>query len=430
MERIFSAVQAYADEASKLRRDFHKFAEDAWCEYRTTAQIAQYLRRIGVPCKLGVGNMAEQFAYNRPEKETLEKAKKRAEEQGVPKELIEEIGDFTGVTAVIDSGKPGKTYALRFDIDALTLTESKTESHRPWTEGFASVNDGACHACGHDGHTAIGLICARILNENKDSFCGKVKLVFQPAEEGVCGARAMMESGFFDDVDVLLSGHIGLNAKENGLLVANTGGFFATAKQKVVFKGKSAHAAAAPEKGKNALLAAASAALNVYPLVQDSRGMARVNVGTLHAGTVANVIPERAEMKIEGRAMTTELCDELSDNIKRVCEAAAMMYGVQVETTIFGAAMGANGDESLEKKLCAVARKYNLAEKIKEKGVFGASEDVSWMMDAVQKRGGVACYMMWGTELAEAHHNSMFDFDEKVLPFAIKILLAAICEGI
>ena len=109
-------------------------------------------------------------------------------------------GGKTGVMGVMEFDKPGPTVALRFDMDANDLVEAEDENHRPYTAGFASVNKGAMHGCGHDGHTAIGLTVARILAVLKEDLAGKVKLIFQPAEEGVRGAKAMVAKGIVDDV--------------------------------------------------------------------------------------------------------------------------------------------------------------------------------------------------------------------------------------
>mgnify|MGYP002671194830 FL=1 len=110
---------------------------------------------------------------------------------------------YTGVVAVLRCGE-GATLAMRFDIDALPMAECPQETHRPTREGFASVNPGMMHACGHDGHAAIGLGVAHILAAHRDELRGTVKLIFQPAEEGVRGAKSIVENGHLDGVDYLI----------------------------------------------------------------------------------------------------------------------------------------------------------------------------------------------------------------------------------
>ena len=114
---------------------------------------------------------------------------------------------MTGVIGLLHCGE-GPTVAMRFDIDALGVFEESGECHLPAREGFASVNEGFMHACGHDGHAAIGRGVARVLMEIRCRLHGTVKLIFQPAEEGVRGAKAIVEKGHLDDVQYLLGSHI------------------------------------------------------------------------------------------------------------------------------------------------------------------------------------------------------------------------------
>lgn len=125
-----------------------------------------------------------------------------------PMKMARKMEGYTGCVALFDSGKPGKTIALRFDIDCVNVTETRSPEHIPNKEGFASINDGFMHACGHDSHITIGLGVALWIAQNKDKLTGKVKIVFQPAEEGVRGAAAIAQSGIIDDADYFASSHI------------------------------------------------------------------------------------------------------------------------------------------------------------------------------------------------------------------------------
>ena len=151
-------------------------------------------------------------------------------------------------------------------MDAVDGVEDETANHRPWREGFASINRGAMHSCGHDGHTAIGLAVAEVLVNQKEGLFGTLKLIFQPAEEGVRGAKAMTEKGIVDDVDFLLGMHLGGPLRKTGQIGCDTPGFLATTKVDAIFTGVPAHAGAAPEQGKNAALAAAAAMLNLHAI--------------------------------------------------------------------------------------------------------------------------------------------------------------------
>ena len=110
---------------------------------------------------------------------------------------------FTGIVATLNTGRPGPTLAFRVDMDALDLSEALDESHRPFRDGFASCNPGMMHACAHDGHTTIGLGLAQVLKQNEAQLNGTIRLIFQPAEEGTRGAKAIVDKGVVDDVQYI-----------------------------------------------------------------------------------------------------------------------------------------------------------------------------------------------------------------------------------
>jgi len=209
------------------------------------------------------------------------------------------------------SRSPGPTVALRVDMDANDLIEAAEEKHRPFREGFASVNKGAMHACGHDGHTATGLGVAEVLAGLKDRLAGTVKLIFQPAEEGVRGAKAMVARGVVDDVKYVVGAHLGINLKKTGQVACRTEGFLATTKLDAVFTGKPAHAGGAPEQGRNAVLAAATATLNLHAISRHSQGASRINVGVIQGGPVVTSSQPRPSSKwrpAAPRAPSTTTC--------------------------------------------------------------------------------------------------------------------------
>lgn len=131
---------------------------------------------------------------------------------------------YTGVVANYDTGKQGKHVAFRFDIDALKITECEGKCHIPFRENFQSKNHGYMHACGHDGHMAIGLAFAKFLIENNEKMKGKFTFIFQPAEEGVRGAKSMIASRFFPNPDYFFSLHLGFGL-ETGVVGVGTQGF-------------------------------------------------------------------------------------------------------------------------------------------------------------------------------------------------------------
>jgi aminobenzoyl-glutamate utilization protein A len=307
-------------------------------------------------------------------------------------------------------------------MDANDLVEAEDANHRPAREGFASINRGAMHACGHDGHTATLLGIAEILAGLRDQLGGTLKLLFQPAEEGSRGAKAMMSRGVVDDVQYLLAAHLGLSMAKTGQLACRTEGFLATTKFDAVFTGKPAHAGAAPEVGRNAVLAACTATLGLHAISRHSQGASRVNVGFIQGGTGRNVIPPRAVIKVETRGATTGINEYMHAEAMRVVEAAAAMQGVSVQSELVGGAAGCDSDLALAARVRDVAERQKLFSDIRDAGDIGGSEDCTYLMERVQQRGGQAVYVMVGADLAAGHHDSRFDFDEAALVPAMALL--------
>ncbi|NLG87214.1 MAG: M20 family metallo-hydrolase, partial [Firmicutes bacterium] len=244
------------------RRDFHMYPEAGWTEFRTASLVAQELSQLGYNIKLGREVISEQSRQGVPSAEELDKAWERARKEGAPTEFIMSMrGGFTGVVGILEGGYPGPTVALRFDMDANDLNESTNEDHRPFREGFASRHPGIAHACGHDGHVAIGLGVAHVLAQLAPELSGRLLLIFQPAEEGVRGAKAMVAADILADCRYFLSGHLGFGNGSLGEIGCGQEKFLATTKLDVTFTGQAAHAGMNPDAGKNALLAAALAAI-------------------------------------------------------------------------------------------------------------------------------------------------------------------------
>ncbi|MBQ6834812.1 MAG: amidohydrolase, partial [Lachnospiraceae bacterium] len=355
-EQIVKKVDAMTEELVATRRDFHKYAESGWFEMRTSSIIARKLTEMGLDEVLVGEQVCKKDArMGVPSEEALEKSYQRAVEQGGDPEFLPYTkGGMTGVIGIIKCGE-GPTVAMRFDIDALGVIEAQDEGHRPAAEGFASVNYGMMHACGHDAHATIGLGVAKTLMSMRDQLHGTIKLIFQPAEEGVRGAKSIVENGHLDGVDFCIGSHVS-NVKEDGRAVTpGTYGSLATTKYDVYFRGLSAHAGGSPEKGKNVMLAVATAILNLYAIPRHSGGMTRINVGTVTAGSGRNVIADEAKMEIELRGETTELNDYVVEYATNVIEAAAKMHGCTYEMKVMGGAVSMTSDQSMMdriKKAC------------------------------------------------------------------------------
>ena len=426
---IVKAAQALKEKTIVRRRDFHKHAEAAWTEFRTASIVAKTLQGLGFRALVGEEVVDGSAMMGVPAPAELERQVERALAQGGDKGWVEKMrGGKTGVVGVMKFAKPGPTVALRVDMDANDLVESDDPKHRPFREGFASVNKGAMHACGHDGHTAMGLGVAEVLAGLKDQLAGTIKLIFQPAEEGVRGAKAMMARGVVDDVKYIVGAHLGVNLKKTGQVACRTEGFLATTKFDAVFTGVPAHAGGAPETGRNALLAAATATLSLHAISRHSQGASRVNVGVIQGGTGRNVIPATAIIKVETRGATTAINEYVYAEAVRIVEAAAAMQGVKVALQLMGGAAGCDNDPALVERIEQVAERQRLFTEILPAGNIGGSEDCTYFMERVQKNGGQAAFVMVGTELAAGHHDCFFDFNEDALVPGIALLSGVAAE--
>jgi aminobenzoyl-glutamate utilization protein A len=420
---IVGATQVLKEKTVVRRRDFHKYAEAAWTEFRTAATVAKTLEGLGYQVLAGDEVVDAAGMMGVPSQAELARHVERAVAQGADPAWVRKMaGGKTGVVGVMRFGAPGPTVALRVDMDANDLVESEEPKHRPFREGFASVNKGAMHACGHDGHTAMGLGVAEVLAGMRGRLAGTIKLIFQPAEEGVRGAKAMMMKGVVDDVQYLVGAHLGVNLRKSGQLACRTEGFLATTKLDAVFTGVPAHAGGAPETGRNAILAAATATLNLHAISRHSQGASRVNVGVIQGGTGRNVIPAHALIKVETRGATTAINEFVYAEAVRIIEAAAAMHGVKVAIQLMGGASGCSNDQALVDRIRQVAERQRLFSEVLPAGNIGGSEDCSYFMERVQQKGGMAAYVLIGTELSAGHHDCFFDFDESALVPGIALL--------
>jgi aminobenzoyl-glutamate utilization protein A len=412
------------------RRDLHKHAESGWLEFRTASLVAAKLDSWGFEVKVGREVIKPDARMGVPSNSELGEHYERALNQGAdPRWLSHFKGGLTGVVGILDTNRPGPTIGIRVDMDALDLYESENVEHLPVKEGFASLNKGMMHACGHDAHTSIGLGLAKLLMQLKNQLNGKVKLIFQPAEEGVRGAKSMVEAGVVDDVDIFVASHIGTGVPLGGF-ISGTKGFLSTSKIDVTYTGIAAHAGGKPEAGKNALLAAAAAVLNLHSISRHSEGNSRINVGVLQAGSGRNIIPSTAQLKIETRGETSEVNEYILKNAIQILKGAAMMYDVDVSYEIVGEARSCDSSEELMTYISRMAENVYEIESIQDDMPFTAgSEDATYMMERVRQNGGLASYAIFGTTLAAGHHHERFDIDEAVMKIAVKTLAMVISNG-
>lgn len=416
-KKIKELSKQYYPETIKIRRDLHKYAERGWLETRTACFIATTLESLGYEVLVGEDIMNKEKRMGLPPETILHLNYRRAQKENANPKYLERVKNgMTAVAGVLKNGD-GPTIGLRFDIDALGLIEENSLNHFPYKEGFSSCHIGAMHACGHDGHTAIGLTTAKILMNIKEHIHGTIKLIFQPAEEGVRGAKCIAESGFLDDIDYLLAAHIMPQENNDYDLYLGMNESFATTKLDVIYHGVSTHAAESPQFGKNALLSAANCILNLHSIPRNSDGQTRVNVGTIHAGTGRNVIPETAKLEIEVRGVTSELNRYMEIYARDIIQASALMHDTIVEVEEMGKAYALECDKDLMDMIRHICEDNMSDLKLPKEDLspLGGSDDFSYMMERVQAHGGKATYMKLLTPIQSSPHNDSFDFDEKIL---------------
>ena len=427
-ETIIQNAQDMALQLQEIRRDFHTYAESGWFEIRTSSIIASRLTELGYEVLTGREVCMDKSRMGLPSQEEMDEQYERALKQGAVQPYAGYAkGGFTGVIGILDCGE-GPVIAMRFDIDALGVIEEKNVNHRPSLEGFCSVNDGMMHACGHDGHAAIGLGVAGLLASLREKLHGKIKLIFQPAEEGVRGAKAIVDHGHLDDVDFVLGNHIANDTGEEYQVGLSAGSTFATSKLDIYFAGKASHAGSAPENGNNAMLSAATAVLNLQAIPRNSKGDTRINVGVMQAGTGRNVICDRARLQLEVRGATTEANQYMESYARKIVKSAAELHGCSSEVKLMGAAESFKSDMELNSRCERVCREMLELKATPPRAKSGASEDYAYMVNRVRSHGGQGLFFNTLTHCSGPNHSEIFDFQEDCLVNGVKVFCGMVCD--
>jgi amidohydrolase len=393
MPNFLTESQDLFEYTQSLRRDFHMHPELGFHEVRTAGIVAKELNALDMEVTTGVAK--------------------------------------TGVVGLLEGAKPGPVVLVRFDMDALPVTEQTGAS-------YASTDSGKMHACGHDGHTAIGLTVAKMLHTHRDQLAGSVKFVFQPAEEGTCGEEIggnemMIREGMLENPkpDLALSLHL-WNEKPLGWVGVAEGPVMAGAEMfDITVTGKGGHGAI-PNLTVDPILAASQivtalqsiTSRNVAPL-----GAAVVSVTMIHAGETFNVIPPEAKM--EGTIRTFEL--DVRETVLRRFEE--IVHGV-------AEAMGCTAEVKVKRLTPALINADEIARRVQESALatlpqadldtsshltMGA-EDMAFTLEKVP-----GCYFFVGSanhekSLNYGHHHPKFDFDEAALSRAAALMASAVAE--
>jgi len=367
------------EEMTRIRRDIHAHPELGFEERRTAELVAKELAACGC-------------------------------------EVVRNVGK-TGVVGTLRAGKGARAIGLRADMDALPIREANTFAHR-------SQHEGRMHACGHDGHTTMLLGAAKYLAETR-SFDGVVHFIFQPAEEGLGGARAMIEDGLFErfPCEAVFGMHnrpglpVGSFAVRSGPMMAG-GAFF-----DIQVTGRGAHGAR-PEKSVDSVLVAAHIAVALQAIVARNAPPAEtavLSVTKIHGGDAYNVIPQSAQLSGTVRAFSRDVMSLIEQNLKRTATHVAQAFGAQAETDfrfIFAPTVNDTKEAEFAARVCAeLVGKDNVE---RNPPLIMASEDFSFMLEKVP-----GCYFNIGNGSGEGScdvHNPAYDFNDEALPLGASVL--------
>ncbi len=344
------------------------------------------------------------------EKNTTAAIVKDLEAMGLEVKTYECVGAY-GCTADIVGGKPGKTVALRADIDALPVCEETGLE-------FASTN-GCMHACGHDCHISMLLGAAKMLSENKDKLNGTVRLIFQPAEETGFGAPAFIKAGVLDGVDAIYGAHI-WNALAAPYVNIESGNRMAsTAEFHVEIEGMSSHGSA-PEDGIDAIVAMSAIIMNLQTFVSRNNSPLNplvVSVGKVEAGSRWNVIAGKAKFEGTVRTFSKDMLEEAPKVISRIVENTAAAYGAKAKLSSFKwmVVPVINDHENLVKIGQEAVKKLYGEEGLAPMQTLMGGEDFSFYMQKVPGVFGFIGSNNPETGKIYPNHHEKYDIDEEVL---------------
>ncbi|WP_346993353.1 amidohydrolase [Alteromonas gracilis] len=383
----------------KWRHHFHEFPELSNREFKTAEYVADYLRNLGLDVQTGVAR--------------------------------------TGVVAILDSGKPGPVVALRADMDGLPVKEQNDLPYRSKQMGeYNGKEVPVMHACGHDTHMAMLMGAAKILTEIKGELKGKVKFIFQPAEEGAPagetgGAEVMVKEGVLKnpDVDAIFGLHISANT-DVGKVRYNSGGTMAAVDPfKIVIHGKQAHGAY-PWKSVDPVVTAAQMIMAIQTIVSREIRLiddaAVVSVGSIHGGNRSNIIPNEVELVGTIRTLNKAAREHIYEALPRKVKGIAESMGAEAELTLpldYYYPITFNDPELTQAMLPTMQRTAGVENTLLSKPVTGA-EDFSFFQEQIP-----GLYVWVGgkpldvpEEESPAHHTPEFYIDDSGMKLGVKLL--------
>jgi amidohydrolase len=394
-EDVARLAASVSDQVLTWRRDIHAHPELGNNEFRTAGIVADELRGLGM-------------------------------------EVHTEIA-FTGVLGILRGGKPGKTVALRADMDALPVTERNDLPFASTvTAEYRGRQVGVMHACGHDTHVAILLGVARVLAEMKDQLAGTVMFIFQPAEEGGGGARLMLEEGLFDIMkpDAVMGLHSGPMLESGQIGYAPRGAMAASDGLRIVVKGVQTHGAY-PWQGVDPIVVASQIVLGLQTIssrqTEAVKAPVIVTIGQIEGGVRGNIIPDEVTMIGTIRTLDTEMQDDVHERVRRTAELIAASAGATAEVQIGRGYPVTYNDPALTRETVTRLREVMGEENVVETVPSTGAEDFSYF--AREAPG----FYFWlgvrepGTAVEDAamNHSPLFMVDEASLDVGVKAMTTA-----
>lgn len=382
MTAVSEVPEEIVSDVVALRRDIHMHPELGFEENRTAALAAARLRSLGFTVHTGIAR--------------------------------------TGVVAVIEGGQPGRTIMLRADMDALPISEENDHEYR-------SRTDGKMHACGHDGHVAMLLGAAQLIAARKADLRGRVCLLFQPAEEGHGGARLMVEEGVLERFGIERAYGLHLSTKyQTGLVGLREGAFYASSDSiEIEIRGKGGHGSA-PHDAVDPIYTAANFITSVQQIVSrhvDPLEPAVVTIGSIHGGTIHNVIPRTVRMLGTVRAFSHDVRAGMPERIERVLKACCDAMGASYAFDYLWRYPVTTNDPEQTEYVRTLAQSVVGHERVVIADQLMGAEDFSFFAERIP-----ACFYTVGCAAEPAtappHHSSTFDIDEQALSTGVAMMAA------
>jgi amidohydrolase len=382
--RFSAQIEPLVARLVEVRRDLHMHPELGFAEHRTQALVEAWLAAHGYATRRVAG---------------------------------------TGVVADLKPDATGRTIGLRADLDCLPMPET---TDLPWR----SVHDGCAHKCGHDGHTAVLLGVAAVLAEHRERIAGNVRLLFQPAEEGVRGggAKVMVAEGALAGVDEVYGLH-NWPPMPQGTLAVRAGPMMAqTFTLEIVVRGVGGHGSE-PQRCRDPIVAASHLVVALQTAVSRGlghKGGAAVSIGRFSAGTTDNVIPERAELSGTVRTFSDEAAERVVSRIREIATGTAATFGVQIDLHVVEGYPVLVNDPTCADAVARVGRALLGDAAVGEHDLpIAGGEDFAYFTRAVP-----GAYFLLGAGEpgggSPACHHPDFDFNDALIPSAMAMLLGLV----